>query len=172
MPGNTTLVPYGIGCDMSDWRAHVSFASHHVYAYLTANVRAMDLSRFPKRPAMTGETVTAMGYLVPTDEIPGLYCVPIPEAIWTHRQPFDNESTSNKGAAAVLVVKDLMNGGHMPFLYRLVEIKDVRRQRDGADLEVKAGIQVKCDWHAGPRKLGGTGNLFIQVEECNPHRQH
>ena len=30
----------------------------------------------------------------------------------------------------------------------------------------------KCDFKGGERSLGSTGNLFLQVEECNPHGIH
>jgi hypothetical protein len=47
-------------------------------------------------------------------------------------------------------------------------------QIDGSDIVVsnRVHIQVKCDFDAGQKLLGGTGNLFIQESECNPFRFH
>ena len=33
--------------------------------------------------------------------------------------------------------------------------------------------QVKCDFTAGPRKLKGcSGNLYVQIAECNPKKRY
>ena len=52
----------------------------------------------------------------------------------------------------------------------VAQVPEVDMQLNGSDLEIMhaKSIQVKCDWNAGHKELGGTGNLFLQVEECNP----
>jgi hypothetical protein len=52
---------------------------------------------------------------------------------------------------------------------------DIRKTFDkalnilGNDMNAPGGIQVKWD---GPGHPGGTGNLFIQISECNPLGKH
>ena len=54
------------------------------------------------------------------------------------------------------------------------ECSNIALQRGGVDLLLTAQfkIQVKCDWIAGPKELGGKGNLFIQDAELNPKKRY
>jgi hypothetical protein len=49
---------------------------------------------------------------------------------------------------------------------------DESMQIQGTDILINSylRLQVKCDYDAGDRKYGGTGNIFLQTEECNPYK--
>ena len=82
--------------------------------------------------------------------------------------------TSIKGQWAVDIVKHSLKLGMVPFKFKVDEITDKDLQIKGKDIIAvnSFSIQVKCDWSAGPKEKGGTGNLYIQTHECNPHGKH
>lgn len=72
------------------------------------------------------------------------------------------------------IVGQMLSGGHFPLPVTPEIITSTKLQYEGLDIIIGLGarIQVKCDFAGGERALGGTGNLFIQTQECNPHRKH
>lgn len=171
--GNTKLVESGIQTEDSQIRAHVCAKIGRVYIFPTRS--GVDATRNGNRrpkPAMTGEIVTAMGYLVSPSDIEGCQHVPIPERL-LHEIPFDpKDSTSVKGQKATLVVRKMIEMGEFPIRFSVREVNERKMQLSGIDLTVEAEsrIQVKMDFYGGHRELGGTGNLYLQVAECNPYR--
>lgn len=121
------------------------------------------------------EIKTAEGYLVPC-EIPELTAIDVP---YMKSDKFKNKcdsgaDTSEKGEWAVKIVKDQLKKGKIPLRFDVDEVKEKNMQIQGKDIIAIGAfsMQVKCDWRAGPREKGGTGNLFIQISECNPHGKH
>ena len=170
--GNTQLVEYGIRQEKSDIRAHVSVATKSVYVYGTSDgVAAINTGMYRKAPAYTGSIVTAEGYLVPPDAISGCKRIPIPSDLMSFNT---TDSTSVKGDKAMRVVMQMLKDRLIPIALDVSDITDEMMQLEGTDIIVQATarVQVKCDWRAGPRELGGTGNLFVQVAECNPLNSH
>ena len=84
------------------------------------------------------------------------------------------DSTGAKGDKAVKIVSGLIRRGMFPFYLEGIEVGDYDLQIEGLDIIVSmnARIQVKCDYRGGPRWHGGTGNLFLQVAECNPLNEY
>ena len=175
--GNTTLVEYGIKqwakeCDLM---FHVSVATKRVYRYEPKKaVKAIENKEYAKRTAKQGNITTATGWLVPPNEIEGclMMLIPFPILQAANFSPFDNPS--EKGRKAEKVVRDMIRSGYLSLTLDVINVTDPELQLDGLDIiSIQAtNIQVKCDWNAGPRELGGTGNLFIQETESNPRRLH
>lgn len=169
--GNTKLIDYGIQNEDSDIRVHISVVSRRAYVYSTNNgLNAIQSGKFNKRPVYTNGIKTAEGYLVPPDQIKDCYSIAIPKDDWIEIK--DIESTSEKGRKAVEIVKRLIKNGAISIPLNVKEITDEQMQINGTDIYVstRIKIQVKCDYNAGDKKYGGTGNLFLQVSECNPYR--
>lgn len=171
MLGNTELVKSGIAEETSDIRVHVSMATKSVYIYRTQDgVDAIDPSRHREVKVERRGYVTAAGFLVPPGDIRNCERIAIPVGLhW----PYDfskDDSEEKKGKNAEDIVRAMLRDGDiclMPFVER---VDDIAQQISGVDLIAKMDlkIQVKADHDAGPKELGGTGNLFLQVEECNP----
>jgi hypothetical protein len=173
--GNTALVAYGIQTEQSDLRAHVCVKAQRIYVYPTrSGVAAVQSGRYRKAPAYTRDIQTAEGYLIPPDAIDGCVCWRIPPN-WFADAHFDERATpTEKGARALWLVQCAIRHGAFSLPADPDVVTDAKTQITGADLivTVTARIQVKCDWNGGHTKYGGTGNLFIQVAECNPFGQH
>lgn len=173
-PGNTVLIEYGIQNEKSDLRAHVSVVGRCVYVYRTETALSVIASnKYRKVPVMTGNIVTATGYVVPPSDIANIKIVDIPEKIMLLANFSQFDSTSAKGDKAVKIIKWLLKSGLFPLAAMPEVITDKDLQIEGTDILVKleSRIQVKCDYKAGDRS-GCTGNLFLQVSECNPFRSH
>lgn len=176
---NTKLVDYGIQTEQSDLRAHVCVNAGQVYVYPTKKgIEAVNNGNFRKiAVSQPGAAfVTAEGFLVPPSLIWG--CIPI-NASWAMQRAGSiryTDSTTTKGDWAVRVVRHLLNAGWFPFWGTPEVVAATEIQIQGIDVLVtsKARIQVKCDFDGGaPPKAGRvgervTGNLFLQVSECNP----
>jgi len=173
--GNTRLVEYGIQNEKSDIRVHVGVVTRRAYVYDTdSGQAAVATGKYREANAYTGRIITGVGCLVPPREIEGCKVIPIPSAL-LERICFDEkDSTTTKGQKAVEAVKHMLEIGSIPIALTVDEIADKGMQIDGLDIAVgsKVKIQVKCDWKCGPRAWGGTGNLFLQVAECNPLGMH
>lgn len=176
--GNTELVDYGIQSEESDLRAHVCIAVERIYVYPTAaGLAACETGRYIKRPAyswINGTKIkTAEGYLVPPDDIDGCVFMQIPKWLIDKTVLSQANTTTEKGNKAVSIVMAFIKAGGFPFPINGRAIEDYNLQVLGLDILVgiNARIQVKCDYEGGPRGLGGTGNLYLQVAECNPLRQ-
>lgn len=179
VPGNAKLVDYGIQSEQSDIRAHVCVVVERVYVYPTRlGIEAISRGDYRKVPVYTYRnnirTKTAEGYLVPPKDIPRCVHMPIPDWLLAKLDFSPKDSTTAKGEKAVAVVTTFLRGGGFPLPVTGRVIKSHNLQVDGLDIyvDLKARIQVKCDYRGGPEELGGTGNLFLQTAECNPYRQH
>lgn len=171
---NTRLVDYGIIQEKSDIRAHVSVAGKCVYVYPTnAGIEAIRKGSYRKAPAYTGDIKTAEGYLVPPKDISLCRTIEIPDHIMQKANFDEADTTTQKGDKAVRVVRWLLSTGRFPLWTDSRVIEDHDLQIDGMDIVVRMNtrIQVKCDWRAGNGQ-GCTGNLFLQVAECNPYGRH
>lgn len=174
--GNTQLVEYGIQTEESDIRAHVCVLAKTVYVYRTIDGLSCVLSgKYARRPVYTGTIVTAQGYAVPANDVPGCQVVTIPDPWLNHLRFSNDDSTSIKGEKAIKVVKGLLKTGRFPLLpIDVSEVDDEQMQISGTDIKVSLSvdvkIQVKCDYRGGNGPYSCTGNLFLQVTECNPYR--
>lgn len=177
--GNTKLVKYGILDEKSDIRLHVAVQARLVYFFHTKDGKEIveKDNGYRRKKIRTGGIVTAVGLLVPPDDIPRCVFVGIPDDIFQRAAFPTNQyegNTSDKGRRAVFVATKMLARGLFPITLRIDEIKDKAMQIEGFDITVKTKIkiQVKCDWRAGHREFGGTGNSFIRMEECNPDQMY
>jgi len=126
------------------------------------------------------ETPTARGYLVPPMDIPGCVALSLAGRVWEHLGFSEQMSLSAKGTAATRLVRQMIRCGLFPLPVPADEIADIDLQISGADIIIHPPalrgrdviVQVKCDYPGGEKELGGTGNLFLQVSECNPFGIH
>jgi hypothetical protein len=192
MIGNTQLVDHGIQNEKSDLRAHVGVEAGIVYVFSTAKAQEIIESGKYKlrhvRSKVNGQHIyTATGYAVPVTHMNPMeiYAKDIIEQ--AHFADKGYESSADKGRKAQWTVEQLLKLGKFPLPTTPLIVSDVELQRSGFDLIVKGQwvIEVKCDWRAGQfnplyhdtsnsdilnRIL--TGNLFLQIAECNPLKQH
>lgn len=181
--GNRSLIDYGIQNENSHIRAHVCPIVRRVYVYPTAcGMATIGSGDYPKvgghQPGVN--FITSEGYLVPPFDIQRCAAISINDGVWDALAFAETDSTSVKGRKAVRLVVGMLKHGLFPFPALAEEITDEDLQISGADILIKAGvvakegtiIQVKCDLKGGEAELGGTGNLFLQVSECNPFSNH
>jgi hypothetical protein len=175
------LVNYGIQNEGSDIRAHVAVLARVVYVYKTrVGHNAINPDKHKLVPGRQLDKnghdmiVTAAGYLVPPDDIPGLRTIFVPDQIWELANFDKTQGTSEKGNKAVRIVKWLLNNGRFPIWVHPEIIEDADLQISGTDILVRAKtkIQVKCDYRAGTGAPGCTGNLFLQIAESNPFKRY
>jgi len=171
--GNTRLVEYGIQNDKSDFHAHVGCIVRNVFVFKTAEAHALILSdRYPlKSVSLDGAIVTAQGYAVPLSHLRAQTVV-IPPTIWDKWAIHKNDSTDIKGLRAVSIVRWLLTNGRIALPLKSQIVDDISLQIDGQDIVISNSLrmQVKCDFLAGERNGGGSGNVFLQTKECNPYR--
>lgn len=175
--GNTKLVNYGIQNEGSDIRAHVCVNAKVVYVYPTSEgLDALKVNTYKPLPVYTNGIQTATGYAVPPSKI--RRCIPVNVKSLFAKYPIDfSDSPTEKGRKAVQIVLDMLKVGYFPFFVAADEVTDQILQIEGTDIYVNARmkIQVKCDFEGGePKKEGAkgervTGNLFLQIAECNPY---
>jgi len=169
-----SLFEYGILQEKSDLRAHVSVVGECVYVFQTSSaVRAIKSHHYHEAPAYTGSILTAMGLLVPPFDIDGLRVVDIPADVVAAVDFNKADNTTSKGNKAVEVVRVLLNRGLFPMNAAPEIVEDKQMQISGLDILVKmeVKIQVKCDWKCGVSD-GCSGNLYLQIAESNPYKQH
>jgi len=175
---NFSLVNYGILDEPRELiRLHVSPATRRVYGFTVGNM--IDLLR--RNEYSDGEAsqrgtdiITGVGKLVPLGDVPELKEYVIPDDWLKSLMDTKDKSTTDKGNAAVKAAKGMLLRGIIPISLSVMEVEDIALQIKGFDIFVnyKAHFQVKCDWKAGRREHGGSGNLFIQTQECNPFQRH
>lgn len=177
---NYQLFEYGIQNEESDIRIHIGVVTRRAFVFSTNAGRnaIKDKTRDQSVNTYTGKIVTAKGYPIPPDKIDDCLSILIPPDIFAEAK-FSagqwDEDTSTKGKRAIFVVREMLKRGLIPLNIQISEVTDKDIQISGTDISVtglRNKIQVKCDWAAGPRYEGGTGNLFIQVAECNPYKMH
>jgi len=169
--GNIELIEYGIFQYDSDYCAHVGFDVCMIFLYETEYMKNFILNNnFRTASAFQDNIKTAQGFLIPWDK-PDLIIISLPQL--NKKYSFCSD-TSIKGKWAVDIVKHSLKLGMVPFRFKVNEITDKDMQLKGKDIIAISSfsIQVKCDWKAGPKEKGGTGNLFIQTHECNPLGKH
>lgn len=186
MGQRTQLVNYGIHTEQSDWRVHVCVLARRVYVFpppaavQAVNRRAVK-DQAGNKQVFTGDVMTATGYAIPVAEIDPIYEILIPKALLGHdhrsNAPFiihHDMDTSVKGRRAEALVKWMWLHNMFPFM-RPLSIQEQREKKDqikGMDLKlIGPNLEVKCDF-AGGVGNGATGNLFIQLSECNPFGRH
>jgi hypothetical protein len=173
-PGNTKLVEYGIYSEESDIRAHVCPLAKCVYIYrTTAGIEAIEAKEYPLKPVWTRGIKTAEGYVVPPDDIRGCVAVKLRDCTWEALNLRKEMKPDVKGKRAATLVEEMIKRGHFPVPMIGEEVNDLKTQIEGTDIKVSVNnlkIQVKCDLEGGGTKgeNGCTGNLFLQVRECNP----
>jgi hypothetical protein len=168
------LQDYGIQTEISDYRAHVCFGEGFVYIYPTACGQEQCVpDKWPVKPGYQQgcKQATSQGYLVPPKAIRNCRRLPIPYDWPTKLGVSADASTTEKGQWAVEIVKGMLKRALLPLHIGSREIGDQRLQVAGVDLIIDSTIhiQVKCDYDGG---VDGTGNLFLQIAECNPHKRH
>ena len=188
--GNTKLVEYGIQNEESDLRAHVCPLAKVVYIYPTASGAEIAQScldgtaNYPLKQVRTGHIITAEGYIVPWQDIAQIVEINVPDVTWNHLSLDQiGLTTTQKGQRAARLVKDMINRGVFPLSLLQIEldgaeVKDKDIQIQGADIIITIAkqvvVQVKCDLRGGNGcgVNNCTGNLFLQVRECNPFKQY
>lgn len=176
--GNKKLVEYGVMKEVSDMRAHVAYLVQRVYVFPTDSARRFIEEAIRQgvtpRVVKTADIVTAEGYTAPISNISGLCEVVIPSEIYQRFKIDERDNTSRKGLLATEIVGALLREGRVPLPVKVDVTDNLAVQIEGTDILINASlrIQVKCDYKAGDKKYGGTGNLFLQVSECNPWRRH
>lgn len=177
MLGNTQLVEYGIKDEIEtvDLRFHVGVVVKKVFVFEPKQaLEAMNTGKYKNVPVYTGEIKTATGYLIPYTDIQGCKMFDIPPLLLNDAGFSDWDNTTIKGKKAEQLIRKMISRGLIPTILFTVPADDEELQLNGTDIIPKyaESIQVKCDWKAGPRELGGSGNLFIQDRECNPLKKH
>ena len=172
--GNTELIDYGIQNEESDIRLHVCVVAKQIWFFATRiGVEAVNSGKYRLVPVYTMGILTAEGYIVPPRDL-NAEVRWIPQ-FWLDEIQFKkSESPSIKGRKATEIAKRLILEGMCPLDLAPKEATEKDMQIKGIDLivTVNAKIQVKCDYDGGFKENGGTGNLFLQVKECNPFNQH
>lgn len=176
--GNHHLVSYGIQNEASDYRIHVAYNAMRVYVFPTESARLLisqnERNGIEPKQVYTGEIITAKGYLVALSYIAGLQEVIIPPDIWNRYSIRKDMLTSTKGLLATEIVVDLLKRDMIPLPVKIDMADDKSIQISGTDILINSALrlQVKCDLPGGDKRYGGTGNLFIQIAECNPYQRH
>lgn len=190
--GNTKLVEHGIQTESSTLRAHVGVEAGIVYVFSTKNaLRVISSKTYKRRPVKSEvegqQIITATGYAVPVLDLSPrqVYARDIINSVGFVNGGY--LSSSDKGRKAQLVVEGLLKSGRFPLPVSPAIVSDANLQRDGYDLIVSGEwrVEVKCDWRAGVvnnvfhapadrERLTQvlTGNVYLQIAECNPLGQH
>lgn len=178
--GNTQLVNYGIQTEQSDYRAHVGYKTQHLFVFSTASAkqvlqkeqRRYELKNVNSRDMRGNDICTAKGFPVPLSDIPSLQEIMIPPDVYKKHPIILSDPTTIKGVQAVSIVVEMLKRHLILLPIEVHEVTEKTLQIQGQDILVKANlrIQVKCDFSAG-RKPEGSGNLFLQIAECNPFRR-
>lgn len=169
------LTNYGIEQERTDIRIHVCVRVKRLYVYSReAALLAIRTHQYAIKSAYQDGMKTAEGYAVPWNDIADCREVWLHGSYWRVNPIRDDMSTTEKGAAAAHIVSRALQGGYVPLPMQVLEVTDRATQIDGVDLVTRCALrlQVKCDFHGGERKFGGTGNLFIQLSEANPYQRH
>lgn len=175
--GNRHLVQYGILQEASDYRVHIGYKTQFLFIFLTeAGRQAVRLAEFrnwkPLPASVDGRITTAMGYAIPMGMIEDLKEILIPLDIHRRYTIHEFESTTTKGQKAVQITVEMLKAELIPIPVKINTNSDESVQIEGTDIIINSflRLQVKCDYKAGDKRRGGTGNLFLQTEECNPYK--
>jgi len=180
--GNTKLVDYGLQNEESDYRAHVGYKTQHVFVFPTKPTQHLlqEIERTSKYKAVPvfsysahGETIqTARGYPIPLSDLPSLQEILIPIDLYRKYEISPKDPTKISGQKAVLIVFEMIRRHLVLLPLEVQEVVSKSLQIKGQDIVISMNcrMQVKCDFRAGRKERGGTGNVFLQTAECNPFR--
>jgi len=173
--GNKTLIEYGPAQERSHYRAHVGAKTRRLYIFPT--IEAANLQKtgvYKLRSVTMGPHVTATGHPIPISHFANINEALIPDNIYRRYEILNTDNTSLKGQKATAIVLEMLKTGTAPLPLNGQEVNDQTLQVEGCDIIIDASlrVQVKCDWLAGPKNLGGTGNLFIQYQEANVYEMY
>jgi len=179
MIANTRLVDYGIQSCESEYTVHVCPKSGKVYVFRTQIGQELarthlylEKSVWTKLPG-NKRCETAKGYPVPWNHFAGIRFYDIPDDLLRTHGKLEKASTSQKGGWAEQVFQKMCEHGLIDHDTTSATVDDLDRQIRGIDVEVQAPTyQVKYDGPGGHKEFGGTGNLFLQTQECNPLGLH
>ncbi len=184
------MIPHGPEQERSDIRVHVCIEARQIYIF--SREAAIEIvqekmgSGAKGFPVYTGDIKTAFGYPVPWEEIRDIIEIPFPDSIPEYELAI-TASTSEKGRYAEDIWVQMSEEDGQEIYKKLIEkgivsanisprkVDDIKLQKSGIDTEIRIPeftAQVKCDYRGGSKEHGGTGNLFIQIFECNPYEQH
>lgn len=190
MLGNTKLIEHGIQTEKSDLRAHVGVLAGIVYVFSSKRaLRLINNGPYKSIPVLSninGQKIqTATGYVVPVHHLNPRQVEATSVIKSANFIDGGYESSADKGRKAQWVVEQLLKNGDFPLPVVPSIVHDVEMQRDGFDLVIRGRwrIEVKCDWRAGMYNpdihgqdkqpfLQLTGNVFLQIAECNPLGMH
>ncbi len=175
--GNSRLIEYGIQNEASDFRVHVGYLTQYLYVFPTEAARRYLTTNhgIEVRAASQNGIVTAKGFPVPISHIEGLVDILIPMDIYLKYPILEKGMlTDTKGKLATSITVDMLERNLIPLPIQVDLTEDKALQISGTDIIIhsKLRLQVKCDFKAGHRKYHGTGNVFLQVEECNPYKRY
>lgn len=171
--GNRKLVPYGINEELSDYRAHVGFATRTVYVFETEEMKELiRKGNFTEAFAFIEGIKTASGKLVSPSSIRKLQSIVIPPRTFEKWKCFPQDHQLKKAECAVQIVVWMIGEGMIALKAKGVIVHSKSLQIDGCDIIInnQVHMQAKCDYRAGPASSDGSGYLFIQTEECNPFK--
>jgi len=176
-----SLIPYGIQNEKSDFRVHVCPVVKRIYVYPTPpiveklkNLNMVERLLYLSQPVSYGGGNSAIGLLIPYNLIPECKAYQLPGSVdfWEYITRAKN-GTSDKGARTTRLVSIAISEGWIPFRGNVKEVTNIQEQILGIDLTAgKLTIQIKHDLNGGPKELGGTGNLFLQIAERNNTGEH
>lgn len=172
--GNTVLVEHGIQTCESEYIIHVCPKPGKIYIYASSvGLDAVESGLYPIKSVWTRLPnkmlcETAQGYPVPWEHLENIRYIDIPNDLLEYHSHVKNAPTSRKGRWAEWVVKEMMGRGLLTFK-NIEAVNDVEMQIRGIDIQAYTPTyQVKYDGPGGHREFGGSGNLFLQIRECNP----
>jgi hypothetical protein len=176
--GNSKMVDYGIQNEQSDYRVHVCYLAQHIYIFPTsAGRKALDeaIQRNDKKRIAFQRGVkhpTGKGYAIPISYIDSIREILIPHDLFSRYTISKYDSTTTKGKKAISIVIEMLRRGliALPLNVDIIEDKDIQIKGGDITIHSKLVLQVKCDFKGGDKKYNKTvtGNLFLQIAECNP----
>lgn len=177
--GNTRLVSASILDEESDFRVHVGYKAQHIYVFSTldgkkAYERADGILplKSGSQPGVGGKTFE--GYPVPIGFIDDVQSILIPIDIYQKFPIYRELTTTERGLRATCIVFEMLKRQliKLPIVVNVIDDKDLQIRGTDIIVSSKLKIQVKCDYLAGERGFGGSGNLFLQKAECNPRKMY
>lgn len=173
--GNTQLKNFGIQNWESEYMIHVCPKPGKVYIYKTEiGQDAADSGLYPQKSVWTklpngSKCETARGYAVPWHRLAGIRFYNIPNDLLQAHKRVARASPSRKGRWAEWVFQEMRKRGLIDHDTSSIMVNDLGAQLRGIDIEIQAPTyQVKYDGPGGHKEFDGSGNLFLQTDECNP----
>lgn len=159
-----TMPAYGVQSEKSDIHVHVAPGTRLVMAVMTSELQ-MVMWNYPE-----AVSETFRGRKVPLGVLNSLRYLQTKPEWWGMFHPSQHwDSPSVKGDKARQLLTQIIDQGWFFVWPHQQKITDEKAwQLDGEDILLKPlRLQVKCDWIAGPKEKGGSGNIFAQTHETN-----